>query len=476
MSEKNFQDNIIKKDTESPDIFNYLREEIPIEDLKDYASPKRLKSIDFVKGFAIIFIIFSHTSAEWFSEEWAFFHCVLFPVLDLLGPALFVFLSALSVIFSVKKKQGVLPDVVIRNRVLSRGVSIMLIGALFNVIYSFSGEFLMPFPFNILPAPHWLVKNPFPLNLWGWNILFFLGFTQILAYLSLKLDKKTRIFLGLLVIFFGPAVRELIYFENLEMYFMFNEFDFIVYFLNFVITSPIPQLPLFPWIGIIFISTVFGEYLYNSMMKGTKQELIYLSRIFLIWGSIFLFTGIFIGFRLHSPNVLDPGKSSLYPFIDLVLCANEQYIIPEIRIPGMPEFMVRGFASNMLYLIGWSLLLIAISLYFLDIKEKNTVFTEMLVFYGKVSLSLFLFVFAFDFLFYEIFPIWFFVVATLGITGLLGFLMYIWMKYFRGVGSPEWIMVEISRVTQKTEESVKKTEESIKRKIKPKPDQVEITS
>ncbi|TXT67158.1 MAG: conserved membrane protein of unknown function [Promethearchaeota archaeon] len=455
-------------DSESPDIFNYLREEIPVEDLKDYASPKRLQSIDFIKGFAIIFIIFAHTSAEWFSSDWAFLHCVLFPILDVLGPALFVFLSALSVIFSVKRKQGILPEVVIRNRVLSRGISIMLIGALFNLLYSLTGEYLMPFPFNVFSPPHWIASNPFPLNLWGWNILFFLGFTQILSYLSLKLDKRTRIFLGLLIIFFGPAVREIIFYSTLEMYYPFQEFDFIIYFLNFIISSPIPQLPLLPWISIIFISTVFGEYLYNSMMKGTKQELIYLSRIFGIWGSIFLICGILLGFRLDNPNILDPGQSTLYTFIDLVLCANDQYIIPEIRIPGIPEFMVRGYASNILYLIGWSLLLIAISLHFLDIKEKRNHFTEMLVFYGKVSLSLFLFVFVFDFLFYDVFPIWFFVIATLGITGLLGFLMYIWMKYFKGVGSPEWIMVEISRITQKTEESIKKTEESIKQKIKPK--------
>jgi len=476
MFEKDAQNVEKRKNTESPDIFNYLREEIPIEDLKDYASPKRLKSIDFVKGFAIIFIIFSHTSAEWFSEEWAFLHCVLFPILDFLGPALFIFLSALSVIFSVKRKQGILPELVIRNRILSRGLSIMLIGALFNVFYSYTGEYLMPFPYNILPPPHWIVKNPFPLNLWGWNILFFLGFTQILSYLSLKLDKKTRIFLGLVVIFFSPAIREIIYFANLEMYSPFKEFDFVTYFLNFIISSPIPQLTLFPWISIIFISTVFGEYLYDSMMKGTKQELIYLSRIFLIWGSFFLIVGILVGFRLRAPNLFDPGKSALYTFIDLVLCANEQYIVPEIRMAGLPEFMVRGMASNMLYLIGWSLLLVAISLHFLDIKEKENAFTEMLVFYGKVSLSLFLFVFVFDFLFSEIFPVWFFLPATFGITGLLGFLMYIWMKYFRGVGSPEWIMVEISRITQKTEESIKKTEESIKEKIKPKMDETEISS
>ena len=44
------------------DLISYLKEEIPIEDIRDYASPQRIKSIDFVKGFAIVFIILAHTS------------------------------------------------------------------------------------------------------------------------------------------------------------------------------------------------------------------------------------------------------------------------------------------------------------------------------------------------------------------------------------------------------------------------------
>lgn len=38
----------------------------------------------------------------------------------------------------------------------------------------------------------------------------------------------------------------------------------------------------------------------------------------------------------------------------------------------------------------------------------------------------------------------------------MGFFMYIWNEYGNGVGSPEWIMVQISRIGQKTGETVKK--------------------
>jgi hypothetical protein len=44
--------------------------------------------------------------------------------------------------------------------------------------------------------------------------------------------------------------------------------------------------------------------------------------------------------------------------------------------------------------------------------------------------------------------------------------MYIWLEYGRGVGSPEWMMVQIGRVGQKSGEAVKKTTKKMYAKIK----------
>ena len=95
----------ILKEAETPPLFDYLKQEIPIEDMRDYSSPKHIKSIDFVKGFAIIMIMMAHTAAAWLDKDWLFVYAMLFAVMDILGPSLFIFLSALSVIFSIKKKK-----------------------------------------------------------------------------------------------------------------------------------------------------------------------------------------------------------------------------------------------------------------------------------------------------------------------------------------------------------------------------------
>ena len=96
----------------------------------------------------------------------------------------------------------------------------------------------------------------------------------------------------------------------------------------------------------------------------------------------------------------------------------------------------------------------------------------MLIYYGKISLSLFLI----HFIFIPVFNLQFSIVIipfiVLTYLGFMGFFMYIWNEYANGVGSPEWFMIQIGRIGQKTGEKVKeeviKTEELIAKEIKKK--------
>jgi uncharacterized membrane protein len=435
--------------TESPDIFNYLRQEIPVEDLKEVSSPQRLDSIDVVKGLAILFILLAHFSQIWLNQNWIFLHYVVWTFLDVFGPAIFFFLSALSVIFSIRRKEGKLPPKVIRNRIFSRGAAIMAVGLLFNFFF-WSNE-------------------PFPLNFWGWNVLFFIGFSQIISYMILKLKRSSRAIIGVFLIIFGPSIREAFY--------LYRSDNIVFGVVNYLINSPVRMVPFLPWISICFISTIFGEILYKAMIDGSEQALYALYRIFLFWGIIFLGLGIGLGFPLHTsptevvPNIfpwvntyLDPSQ---YPWIDYLRLANQsvQNLFPWAEYPGMPDFLIRSTMSNNLYNIGWSLLFVAISLKIVDINKRDNLFIKMLIFYGKISLSLFIILWLFMALF-NILPVWYFAFHYFAGAAILGFAMYIWMKYFKGVGSPEWIMVQISRIAQKTEEEVSKVEEKVRDRIK----------
>ena len=418
-------ENELKTATESPPLFNYLQELIPLEDIRDFASPKRIGSIDFVKGFAIVFIVLAHSGSAWLNAENQYVYGILFSLMDFLGPSLFVFLSSLSVIFSIKNKQNILPPKVIRMRIFSRGAMIILIAMIYNIVSLTLDEF------------EWGI--PFPLSLWGWNILMFIGFSQIFSFYALKLTKFYRGIIAIVIVVFSNVIRDLIFVPGLEAD------NLIVTIIHFIVIGPNPMVPLLPGLAICFISTIFGEYLYEAMNKGTDDAYVGLFRIFMVWGIILVAIGIGFGSQLYKISTI-PGGFREYPHMILLSVANEQsYFV----IPGMPEFLIRGRGPNMFYNLGAALLIIAICFYFIDIKKNYGNIVKMLVYYGKVSLSLFFVHQIFLGLFIGQFDVILFLIINITYVGFMGFLMYIWMEYANGVGSPEWLMAAIGGLGKK---------------------------
>ncbi len=413
---------------------------IPIEDdlsndIKNDRS-KRIASIDFVKGIAIGFIVFAHGALSWFDNDWRYIYGLVFALLDIVGPSLFVFLSALSVVFSVKKKKGKINEKIIRNRVFTRGFTIIIIGILWN-------------PMSLQTTG---ISVPFPANLWGWNFLMFIGFSQIFSYYALKFNKRTRLIVGTMVIFISPWIREILY--------SFKDDNLGVSILHFIFTSPLPQVPFLPWIAVCFISTIFGEQLFETMMKGTREAYYKLFHLFSAYGIALVILGIFIlipydiSFSQWEPGWALQTEDTIvyteYLHIDLLEIANRQNYY---QFPGMPLFLIRNTAQNLFYNLGAALLIIAVSFYFIDIKKKNNDAIKMAIFYGNVSLSLFLIQYIFLPLYIGQFSIIFAPFVIVGYCGFLGFLMYVWLKFFNGVGTPEWLMRKIGSIGQRKKKS-----------------------
>ena len=373
-------------------------------------TPRRLASIDFIKGVAIIMIILAHSSGAWFSSEWVFIHGIVYIFLDILGPSLFIFLSALSVVFSIERKKGRLPEKVIRNNIFARGSMLILVGALINLVLLADQTF-------------------FPFTLWGWNIIFFLGFSQIFCYYALKLRREARVVVGLIIIISSELIREYIW----DLYQLNNPIGNILFFL---IDSYENTVTFLPWVSICFITTIFGEFLYEAMMDGSDKAYKRLLKIFIIYGMIFTFLGIISGFNAVNLDSINGGLYRLY----LLNIANGQ---PFVHLTGIWKFLIRGTASNMFYNIGTSLLVMAFGFYLTDIKKKDNIFISLVKFYGKVSLNLFLAHYIFLPLFMTMLPIWYFPFMCLAYEAFLGFLFYFWMKYANYVGTPEWIMGQV---------------------------------
>jgi len=407
------------------------------EDIKIDISSKRIDSIDFVKGFALVWIILAHAALAWLDKDWRYVYGLVFAFMDVLGPSLFVFLSALSVVFSARRKKGILPEKVIRNGILTRGIVIIFVGVLFNPMSLYTSS----------------VTVPFPANLWGWNILMFIGFSQIFSYYALKFSKQWRAIIGIVIIYFSPWIREVFY-EGKEAG------NLILSIFHFIITSPLPQVPILPYLAVCFISTIFGEFLHEAMIKGTKEAYYKLFRIFAFYGILLVLVGIFIivprglKFDLWEPGWLFQTENTIveseYLHIDLLRIANQQ---DYTYFPGMPLYMIRCTAQNMFYNLGVAFLLIAISFYYIDIKKKSNDVLKLVIFYGKVSLSLFLIQYLFLPLYGGQFSIIFLPIIWVGYCGFLGLLMYIWTEYFGGGGTPEWIMGKLGGAGKKKKNS-----------------------
>ena len=443
------EDNEI--DVDSIHLVDFLKKDIPVEDLRDFSSSRRIASIDFVKGIAIILIIGAHSAKAWLVEFWLFFYGIGFAFLDIVGPSLFVFLSALSVVFSIRRKKGEVKEKVIRNRIFSRGIMIVVIAVIFNIV---SIEFTVE-------------GYSFPATLWGWNILMFIGLSQIFSYYALKLSKISRAVIGLLIIFTSDTIRLWL--------FQGKDTNILIKILHYITVSPSPMTPLLPWLSICFLSSIFGEYLYEAMVGGTIKAYIKLFRTFLYWGIILILVGIILGTKSYLPGndfilatnttigTLPPNE---YPHILLWYDMITQKFLPEITYPGMWEFTVRGRAPNMIYNLGAALILIAVCFYFIDIKRKMNIFVTMVNYYGKVSLSLFLLHFVFITLFLNSLDFFAYAFLYFGMLGFWGFIMYIWNEFYDGKGSPEWLMVQIGRMGQKTGKTVKKEILVIEEEIK----------
>ncbi len=443
-------------DLDSIPLFDYLKKAIPVEELRDFSSSRRIGSIDFVKGVAIVMIMIAHTAGAWLVPSWIFLYGVVFSFLDILGPSLFVFLSALSVVFSIRRRKESTPEKVIRNRIFSRGLMIIVIAVIFNIV---SIEFTIP-------------GYSFPLTIWGWNILMFIGASQIFSYYALKLSKVARATIGLVIIFASDAVRQFL-FQGKAAGNLVSEV------LHYIITSPSPMTPLLPWISICFISSIFGEYLFEAMMGGTKKDYKKLFRTFLNWGIFLVLAGIFLGrnsyiagneFIAATDFTIGTLPLNEYPHIVLLETANMDTFIHNIKYPGMWEFLIRGRAPNMIYNLGAALILIALCFYLVDIKRKMNNFISMMNYYGKVSLSLFLLHFVFITIFrisgFGALDFIAYVFVIFGYLGFWGFVMYIWNEFYSGAGSPEWLMVQIGRIGQKTGKTVKKEILIIEEEIK----------
>lgn len=395
------------------DLITTLREED--ESLIDMRF-ERIKSLEFLKGISICLLIIIELSSYWLSEDWLFIYAIMHFILDFLAGNFLIFLSIVSVVFSMKKRLGFFPEISIRNIIMKRALLILVLGVGYNIISNPS--------------------VPFPMNLWGWNLLMIIGFGQFLTYFLLHVARGFRSFIGAVIILFTPQIRELLY--------LFKDNSFLNIF-HYILISPFPVYPVVPYISLIIFSTVFGEYFLEAVFLDVKKAFIEIFQYFLKYGTLFLFLGLYLGYRVVSQESFPQEE---YPVMEAVPFVLEQ---EWFKIEGTSGFFIRGSSANMFYTIGMILIVSGIGIYLIDIKhlERSNIrpYVDVFSFYGRAAFSLFIMFHVGRVLFYQSLDIFIFWPAIISLLGLLGYIMYLWKKYARGILTIEWIMSKIGPLT-----------------------------
>ena len=376
---------------------------------------RRIHSIDILKGLSICIIILINTAEFWIESKSIYYYALISIYLDLFGTTLFIFLFSLSVIFLWKKKMGINPSREIRNDILIRGFLLICSGIAYNII--------------IFLVKTKIIETPLLLNLWGWNILVFAGFAQIISYYAVKLSRGARWIVGFLIFFASTPIRDgLILLKNVSL---------IAAIIHYIIVSPNPQVTILPYVAICFFSTIFGERILDCLQLNVKQCDLDTFQSMMIIGALFTLIGLYYGWAFVDSSILDPDD---YPMVKLVPILKGK---APFFIMGIQGYLIRGTAPNLLFGFGTSLIVLGVSFYLFDIKHIHNFFVRILIFYGQSSLSL-VFIHCIGLVFFnQFFGLIYFFIAYFIYISFLGIVMFLWVKYEKGIGTMKWILSKL---------------------------------
>ncbi len=378
---------------------------------------KSLNSIELAKGIAILCILLVNTINYWlfFDYESRFFLSLLIVLLEIFGSSLYIFIFSFSVIFTLKKKMGCFPEKTNRNKVLKQAFFLIFLGFLYSIIFNYVDKSTLIF--------------------WGWNILYFIGFGQLFCYYAFKLVRWMRIGIGLIIIFITPTIRELLYIGK--------DSNPIVYILHQIFVSSTPIYPFLPFASVWFLSTVFAELIYESILLESRVANLHAARSIMKYGIIFIISSFLYSAVQLFPFVEQFGfNPDKFPFIDAVPILRGSSVI---YIPGLPEFLVKGSILNIFFVFGILLMFFGLIYYSIDIIQKNNRLFKILMVFGKASITILFLQWIFMPLFNQSLLYYAFLIISLVYLILFGCIFYFWEKYGSLKFSLEWLIRKASK-------------------------------
>jgi len=231
----------------------------------------RFWEIDFLRGFAIILMIFFHIlyDLNFFSITNFRIYSGIILYIARLSASIFVILVGISLSISYSRVKNKLNTNDIVLKFIKRGLTILFLGLIISVIT----WFYIPRGFVVF------------------GILHFIGTSIILSLIFIRY-RYINIIFGLFFIIVGFYLKSLTFNFNIliPLGFIPNNFWTIDYF------------PLFPWFGIILIGIFIGNLVYSDSKR--KYEIKDLSKNLLAKSFCFLGRNSLFIYFLHQPIII----------------------------------------------------------------------------------------------------------------------------------------------------------------------------
>jgi uncharacterized membrane protein len=258
--------------------------------------PNRILYIDYLRGWAVILMIFWHLIDATLSEIYR--NSVYFSIAKFIGGLvaptfLFAAGAAFSIILS-KRKDAILKLQKPVLKQLFRILQILLIAYFLHFNWSYLGNMNMPMNTNdFLMLIQSDVLHVIALGLFLLLIMLILLRSEAVFYSAVVL-------LSVIIILLTPYIYEIEFIKDLPIY--------LAAFLNKKFNS---QFPIFPWLAYLFFGAVVMKLLLDYNKK--QKEDIFLKYLF-ITGIIFVLLGLipellsfkttaYYNFWLTSPNI-----------------------------------------------------------------------------------------------------------------------------------------------------------------------------
>ncbi len=397
------------------------------------APQPRFKFIDFMKGIAIVLILWVHLGLWWEDGSWTSaraFATIFF--IRPFGPANFIFASIFGVLLSAEMREKDGDNRAYQTRMMRRSIVFLGIGGILNLINLVTDVFnpAVPLAASLLRV------------LLTCNIFTFLGLAQMIIYVGRRLHPAIQVALivgifatyYLVVNAFTAECNALgVDYRHGDVF--LSDIASPVALLYFLLMFENSMSPLVPYIALVFIVNLVYKNLIKLLavpassiqMEKVKAEM----RRIAVVSVLMTFTGVIMGI------MSSPGAINQMEYEDFINADPFRIWNPDIG--GFPLFLQPANPGYVLYSFGIVSLLELGGTWIVDLNHRKSAFVDLFAIFGAYSLTVFITHAA-----AALFPFKVDILAFMALYGIVAFLyvagIWYWDKKNRGKFSLEWLL------------------------------------